>query len=90
MGNLHIAHTIIQIFFGFLIVTFLVNMVLSWFPISPSNPIRRVSSQIIAPILDPLDRRIPPVGIFRVSFIIAFWAVFFARGLFLAALPSGW
>jgi YggT family protein len=84
------AHTITRLFFGFLIIAFLINMVLSWFPISPANPFRRFFSTIIAPILDPLDRRIPPIGIFRVSFLIAFWALFFASSLFQVALPAGW
>jgi YggT family protein len=90
MGDLHLAHLLIQIFFYFLIGAFLVNMLLSWFPVSPSNPIKRFFTMIIAPILDPLDRRIPPIGIFRVSFIIAFWALIFTQSLFLAALPATW
>jgi YggT family protein len=90
MGNLQLAHLLVQIFFYFLMGAFLVTMLLSWFPVSPSNPIKRFCTMIIAPILDPLDRRIPPIGIFRVSFIIAFWALIFARGLFLAALPTTW
>ncbi len=90
LNGLEPAHTITKLFFGFLIIAFLINMVLSWFPISPANPFKRFITRIIAPLIEPLDRRIPPIGIFRVSFLIAFWALFFASSLFQAALPAGW
>ncbi len=85
-----IAHLIVQLFFGFLILAFIISMLLSWLPIAPSNPIKLFFNRIINPIVAPLDRRIPPMGMFRLSFLFAFWALLFARGLFLAALPASW
>ena len=90
MGQLQPAHRLVQLFFGFLIIAFLVSMVMSWLPISPSNPIKLIVNRIIQPILAPLDQRIPPVGMFRLSFLFAFWGLIFAQSLFLAALPLNW
>jgi uncharacterized protein YggT (Ycf19 family) len=87
---MQIAHTLINVFFGFLIIAFLVSMVLSWLPIAPANPFKRTVDRIIQPILGPIDQRIPPLGFLRISFFIAIWAVFFLRDLFLNALPASW
>ena len=91
MGGLQPAHLIVNVFFGFLLIAFIASMVMSWLPmISPSNPFRLFINRIIQPILAPLDRVIPPIGMFRLSFLFAFWGLLFAQQLFLAALPSNW
>jgi YggT family protein len=63
---------------------------LSWFPYSPSsplNPIRRVVFTLTEPVLAPFRRIIPPVGMFDLSFIVAFIVVeIFVQGV-LARLP---
>jgi len=86
----NILHTAISLFFNFLFVSFFVSMVFSFLPIPPSNPVRGFFDGIVRPIVTPLDRRIPPVGMFRLSFLIAVFAVLFAQNLFLAALPPNW
>ncbi|MBA3823854.1 MAG: YggT family protein [Ktedonobacterales bacterium] len=86
----NILHTVISLFFSFLILSFFASMIFSWLPIPPSNPIRHFFDNIVRPIVAPLDRVIPPIGIFRLSFLIAFWALFFAQNLFLSALPANW
>ena len=88
--NSNILHTVISLFFGFLILSFFVSMVFSWLPIPPSNPIRSFFDGIVRPIVAPLDQRIPPIGFLRLSFLVAFWALFFTRNLFLDALPPSW
>lgn len=85
-----IAHTVVQLFFAFLIIAFLAQMVLSWIPQLSGSPFSRFVNRITGPIIDPLDRIIPPIGIFRISFLVAFWALLFVRGLFLTALPANW
>ena len=52
--------------------------VLSWFPYSPEsplNPVRRVIFALTEPVLAPFRRIIPPVGMFDLSFIVAFIVV---------------
>ena len=64
--------------------------ILSWFPYSPNspfNPVRRVVFTLTEPVLAPFRRIIPPVGMFDLSFIVAFIVVeIFVQGV-LARLP---
>lgn len=50
------------------IFTFLViiQVILSYF-MSPFHPIRQTIDQIVEPVLSPIRRRIPPVGMFDFS-----------------------
>ncbi|MGI8492684.1 MAG: YggT family protein [Acidimicrobiales bacterium] len=51
---------------------------LSWFPESPTsalNPLRRFVIVVTEPVLAPFRRLIPPIGMFDVSFIVAFLVV---------------
>lgn len=52
--------------------------ILSWFPYShdsPLNPVRRVVFVLTEPVLAPFRRIIPPVGMFDLSFLVAFIVV---------------
>lgn len=64
--------------------------ILSWFPYShdsPLNPIRRIVFRLTEPVLAPFRRIIPPVGMFDLSFLVAFLVVeIFVQGV-LANLP---
>ena len=45
---------------------------LSWFPIDRyNNPVVRILDQIVAPILEPLRRIVPPVGMMDITPIVA-------------------
>jgi YggT family protein len=60
------------------IVIMVVRAVLSYFPYrsdSPLNPVRRVVTAVTEPVLAPFRRIIPPVGMFDVSFLVAFIVV---------------
>jgi YggT family protein len=60
------------------ILTMVVRAVLSYFPYrsdSPLNPVRRVVTVITEPVLAPFRRIIPPVGMFDLSFLVAFIVV---------------
>jgi YggT family protein len=57
----------------------LVWAVLSWFPVQPGSPVsklRRWLRVVIEPVVAPFRRVIPPVGVFDVSFLVAFVAVY--------------
>jgi len=58
----------------FTLLTFAIiaNAILSWLPMDRyNNPVVRVLNQITAPILEPLRRFIPPVGMMDITPIIA-------------------
>jgi uncharacterized protein YggT (Ycf19 family) len=86
----NILHTVISLFFSLLILAFFVSMIFTWLPIPPSNPVRGFFDRIARPIVAPIDQRIPPIGVIRISFFIAIWAMYFTRNVFLDALPPTW
>jgi YggT family protein len=55
----------------------LIRVILSWFPVDPSNPIVRVLWEITEPILAPLRRVIPRIGMFDLSPLAAFLLIGF-------------
>jgi YggT family protein len=60
------------------VLILLARAILSWFPYSPEsplNPVRRVIFALTEPVLAPFRRIIPPVGMFDLSFIVAFIVV---------------
>lgn len=61
---------ILRAFIWLLIIATLVRAVLSWFPVSPSNPFRRIVHQITDPLVEPVRRRLPGMGGFDFSPLI--------------------
>jgi YggT family protein len=60
------------------VVVLLFRAILSWFPTSPEsplNPVRRVVFTLTEPVLAPFRRLIPPIGMFDISFLVAFIVV---------------
>ncbi len=55
------------------VLSFLVfiRVLLTWFPIDPSNPIIRILFEVTEPILAPFRRVIPRIGMFDLSPIAA-------------------
>jgi YggT family protein len=57
------------------IIILVVRAVLSYFPYnseSPLNPVRRFVTVVTEPVLAPFRRIVPPVGMFDLSFLVAF------------------
>ena len=66
----------IVIYFVFIlcrVLTFaiIIRAILSWFPLSSNNPFAIILYQITEPILAPLRRIIPRIGMFDITPIIA-------------------
>lgn len=60
------------------ILIMVVRAVLSYFPYnseSPLNPVRRFVTVATEPVLAPFRRIVPPVGMFDISFLVAFIVV---------------
>jgi YggT family protein len=58
--------------------------ILSWFPLQPGSAWASIASvlvQLTEPVLAPLRRVIPPVGMFDVSFMVLFFAILIVRGV---------
>ena len=54
-----------------LLLAILVRVVLTWFPVNPSNPIIRIINEVTEPVLAPFRRVIPRIGMFDLSPIAA-------------------
>jgi YggT family protein len=61
----------IDLFFTLLSLAILARVLLSWVRVSPYHPAVQLLYQITEPILAPLRRIIPPVGMVDISPIIA-------------------
>ncbi|MDA0353135.1 MAG: YggT family protein [Chloroflexi bacterium] len=48
---------------------------LSWFPIDRNGPIFQALNAVTDPILDPLRRVIPPIGMIDISSMVAIFAL---------------
>ncbi|MFN8497782.1 MAG: YggT family protein [Anaerolineae bacterium] len=58
--------------FQLYILLLIARALLSWINPNPYNPIIRVIYQLTEPVLAPFRRYIPPVGMFDISFLVAF------------------
>jgi YggT family protein len=57
----------------------LVRAVMSWFPIEPGSTASRIRHWLTTatePVIAPFRKIIPPVGMFDISFLIAFLVVY--------------
>lgn len=57
------------------VIILVVRAVLSFFPMSPGSPlapVARFTYMLTEPVLAPFRRIIPPVGMFDLSFLVAF------------------
>ena len=67
------------------IVILLLRAVFSWFPPSSSSgglaTLQRVLMDLTEPVLAPLRRVIPPIGMFDLSFTVLFVFLFILRGV---------
>lgn len=61
---------------------------ISWFPLKPDNPLVRVLTEITEPILAPLRRVIPRVGMIDITPMVAI-IILFIVGQQLASLQAG-
>jgi YggT family protein len=55
----------------------LIRVILSWFPVDPSNPIVRIIFEVTEPVLAPFRRVIPKIGMFDLSPLAAFLVISF-------------
>jgi YggT family protein len=78
---------VVGLAFGVLQLALLVRVVSSWINVSPYSVWVRWSYALTEPILRPLRRVIPAIGMIDVTPIIAYFLVRLAAGLVLSAIP---
>jgi len=80
------------IYYGiaFIILAMIVRAFASWFRIDERYAIIRFLARITDPFIEPVRRIIPPIGMFDMAFIIAFFMLRTLQILLLQALPRGW
>ncbi|MBI2846239.1 MAG: YggT family protein [Chloroflexi bacterium] len=61
----------IQFFFTALNLAIIARVILSWFRFDPTHPISTTLYDITEPILGPLRRYIPPIGMIDISPMVA-------------------
>jgi YggT family protein len=79
--------------FGFLSLynlAILIRIIFSFVGMSYANRLMRFFVRITEPLLGPLRRRIPPVGMFDVSPIVAFLMIWLCKAAVAGTLLRGW
>lgn len=56
-----------------------IRVLLSWFPINPSNPIIKIIFEVTEPVLAPFRRVIPRIGMFDLSPLAALMVIGFLQ-----------
>ena len=85
-----IVSWIIYYSIGFIILAMIVRAFASWFRLDERYAIIRFLARITDPFIDPIRRIIPPIGMFDIAFIIAFFMLRTLQILLLQGLPPGW
>ena len=70
----HIVGTLLQV----LAFAIFARAMVSWFPIDRDGPIVRILDQVTEPVIEPLRRVIPPIGMIDLTPTIAMIILFLA------------
>lgn len=62
--------------------------ILSWFPIDPSGPVPQALAAITDPIIDPLRRVVPPIGMIDITPMVAMILLFMISSILMSSLES--
>lgn len=77
-------------FLGLYTLAIFVRIILSWFGTTYGSRLMRFLIRLTEPLLGPLRRMLPTVGMFDVSPIVAFLIVFVCQAAVAATLLRGW
>lgn len=78
----------VDLLFNILIFAIIGRALLSWFNVGPGNPIGRILFELTEPILGPMRRVIPMIGMIDISPIVAIFLLNFLQNIILQALVS--
>lgn len=83
------VRSFIEILFNVLSVAILLRVLLSWFNVNPFHPVVAFLDQITEPILGPLRRVIPPIGMIDATPIVALVLLQVVEMILLSFIPRG-
>lgn len=83
-----IVHNFIRILFDLLSLAILLRVILSWFNVNPFHPVVAFLDQITEPVLGPLRRVIPPVGMIDFTPIVAILVLQVVETILLSLVPK--
>jgi YggT family protein len=76
----------VDLLFTVLIFAIIGRALLSWFNVGPDHPIGRLLYEITEPILGPLRKVIPRIGMIDITPIVAILLLNFLQGIILSAM----
>ena len=76
----------VDLLFTVLIFAIIGRALLSWFNLGPGHPIGRLLYEITEPILGPLRKVIPRIGMIDITPIVAILLLNFLQGIILSAM----
>jgi YggT family protein len=79
----------VNILFTALTFAVFARVLLSWFPMNPDNPIVVILNEVTDPILRPLRRVVPPLGMLDLTPIVALVLLNIIQRLLLQAIAAG-
>lgn len=85
-----IIYTIVQYGIGILLLALIIRAIASWFRIDERYAFIRFLAKLTDPFITPIRRIVPPIGMFDIAFILAFFLLITLQTLLLQALPPGW
>jgi YggT family protein len=85
-----IVNYIVYYGIGFIILAMIVRAFASWFRIDERYAIIRFLARITDPFINPVRRIVPPMGMFDIAFIIAFFLLRTLQVLLLQGIPHNW
>jgi len=86
VGNFLVSF--VDILFQVLIFAILIRALISWFPIAPTSPIIRLLDDITEPILAPLRRVVPRLGMMDITPIVAMIGLQLLRQILVQGLQT--
>jgi len=78
----------VQILFQILIFAILARALLSWFPGAQGSPVGRILEDVTEPILGPLRRVVPRLGMMDITPIVAMIGLQILEGILVSGLQS--
>ncbi len=78
----------VDLLFNILIFAIIGRALLSWFNVGQGNPIGRILFELTEPILGPMRRVIPMIGMIDITPIVAIFLLNFLQNIILQALVT--
>src|SRR4051812_19551243 len=89
-GNHGFVYFLVQYGIGLILLAMFLRMILSWFRLDERYAFIRFLAKFTDPFILPIRRLIPPVGMFDIGWIAAFFLLSIVHALLLQSIPEGW